>query len=45
MAISTKPKPTIYRNLYENTGPALFLGVVILNITPPDTRSAADKLG
>ena len=22
MAISTNPKPTIYRNLYENTGPA-----------------------
>ena len=21
MAISTNPKPTIYRNLYENTGP------------------------
>ena len=23
MAISTNQKPTIYRNLYENTGPAL----------------------
>ena len=23
MAISTNPKPTIYRNLYEDTGPAL----------------------
>ena len=26
MAISTNPKPTIYRNLYENTGPAHFWG-------------------
>ena len=23
MAISTNPKPTIYRNLYENFGPGL----------------------
>ena len=26
MAISTNQKPTIYRNLYENTGPALWTG-------------------
>ena len=25
MAISTNQKPTIYRNLYENTGPSLFV--------------------
>ena len=24
MAISTNQKPTIYRNLYENTGPDIF---------------------
>ena len=24
MAISTNHKPTIYRNLYENTGPVIF---------------------
>ena len=27
MAISTNPKPTIYRNLYENTGPGLYITV------------------
>ena len=25
MAISTNPKPTIYRNLYENTGPEIIV--------------------
>ena len=25
MAISTNPKPTIYRNLYENIGPDVYL--------------------
>ena len=28
MAISTNPKPTMYRNLYENTGPGIKFGIV-----------------
>ena len=32
MAISTNPKPTIYRNLYENTDPVLSTGVYIVNM-------------
>ena len=32
MAISTNPKPVIYRNLYENTGRDPFLGGNILLI-------------
>ena len=35
MAISTNPKPTIYRNLYENTGPDLQVGDVSVN-TPEE---------
>ena len=27
MAISTNPKPTIYRNLYENTGPNYYMKI------------------
>ena len=33
IAISTNQKPTIYRNLYENTGPVLWL---TLNPLSPD---------
>ena len=30
MAISTNQKPTIYRNLYENTGPGLGLRLAVM---------------
>ena len=46
MAISTNPKPTIYRNLYENTGPVARIChtvisdmLVVFTITPtPSVR-------
>ena len=34
MAISTNQKPTIYRNLYENTGPGGYIDVSIYHMTP-----------
>ena len=33
MAISTNPKPTIYRNLYENTGHVFCMKIIIIDIT------------
>ena len=39
MLISTNPKPTIYRNLYENTGPAGPRLVVIRSQSPPSHLS------
>ena len=41
MAISTNPKPTIYRNLYENTG--LVSEVKALQLNIPATSISLDR--
>ena len=41
MAISTNQKPTIYRNLYENTGPGLY---VVLLFSSGEQSDEADRI-
>ena len=44
MAISTNQKPTIYRNLYENTGPGLIFSRLLNNVCP-DLRHVIGRNG
>ena len=44
MAISTNQKPTIYRNLYENTGPASSCMIVSLATTYPECPPGVVKV-
>ena len=43
MAISPNPKPTIYRNLYENTGPAPLPKPVSHQGRPPAMYAACQE--
>ena len=43
MAISTSQKPTIYRNLYENTGPGALRWLRLVNIITTPTRQSCQE--